>query len=759
MTGMRVLPVLFVVACTGPEVTPPEPITPYDPLEFVDPFIATGGIGAGVSSVGPHAARPFGMVRVGPDTRDSGSGAPGFYHCGGYYHPDDRIDGFSHTHAHGMGVTDYGGIHVMSRSGWDDSYTGESARSAPFDHAEEWAEPGWYSVVLQDTGTTVEIAASERGAVHTYTFVDTSAPTLLFDLGHTLGSDEVGASNITVDGTQVTGFQLLRGGYSERFGGLQTHFAAEVDPAPIAVGTWADDAPQPDTTTASGLDTGAWLTFPAGTETVTLRLAISYVDPEGARANLDAEGATSTVQELRGDATAAWRDELSGVRVRGGTERQRRIFHTAMYHAYMWPSLFQDTDGRYRGIDGEVHSADFTYYSDFSLWDTFRTLHPWLIMARPERQADMSRSLVRMYTDGGSLPRWPLGHGYTGGMVGSPATQVLAESWLKGLTDFDVEAGFEAAWRHSQGPMPDAGRGGIEAYLDKGYVTTDAAGGSASLTLEYAWNDHALSLWADALGKTSEAETLRQQASGWRGLWNPENEFLVGRAEDGTFDPFDVPVDGEQWWDDSYVEGGAWQYVWGVPQDVDGMVQLQHGGDYQAWFARMGGFWEESYIEEDDAIFDSFYWHGNEPDLHYAFLPSLAGELDRTVWPARFVLDKKYDDTPDGLDGNDDGGTLSAWYLWASIGLYPIAGTADYALGSPLFDRVEIDHADGTLVIDAPGSGVAWWPQRATLGDTEVAWPVVTHDELVTGENLTLHMGLIPGGWTRARSLSQLETN
>ena len=267
------------------------PVEVYDPVDWVDPFVATGGIGAEISSVSPGASRPFGMTLVGPDTRSRFGQVP-FYHCAGYYWEDTQIDGFSHTHAHGMGTVDYGTIAVMPRASWVPAHTRDADRSAPFNHDDEWASPGRYGVVLQDDGTEVDIVATERGAHHRITFTDTAAPVVIFDLAHKISDETVSRGEISVDlaAGAVEGFQRLHGAYSERFGGLQTSFAATLDPAPVGGGTWVDpDTPQEGVWTAEGEVAGAWLVFPAGTQTVDLRLAISYVDREGAWGNLHAE--------------------------------------------------------------------------------------------------------------------------------------------------------------------------------------------------------------------------------------------------------------------------------------------------------------------------------------------------------------------------------------------------------------------------------------------------------------------------------------
>ena len=732
-----VLTVWTLLACKSelPESTldaSADPITAYDPLNYVDPFIATGGVGAEIASVSPGATLPFGMTYVGPDTR-ADYGAPGFYHCAGYHWEDKYISAFSHTHALGMGVTDYGTIGVMPQLGWEAEFTEDKGRQLEFSHDDEWAVPGSYGVRFAEPGIDVSIAATQRGAHHLYRF-ESGEPTLIFDLGHALGDDSVVDSWIEVDpiSGEILGYQNLKGSYSERFGGLKTWFFGHVEPAPSSYGVWEDSGEvQVGGTSIAGEEVGAWLGYPEGTKEVQLRLSLSYVDLEGAEANFEAELFGSSWEVLAEVGKTAWRDELGSVRVRGGTEAERRIFHTAMYRAYIMPSLFTDVDGRYLGLDGQIHQASFNYYTDFSLWDTFRTLHPWLILAKPERQVDMLRSLVQMTADGGSVPRWPLGHGYTGGMIGTPADQVFAESWLKGIRDWPVDDAFEASWAHSQGPQAEAGRSGIQSYLSKHYVSADQTGQSASKTLEYAWSDHALALWATGLGRVDEAATLGEQAGYWRNTWDPEQGFFVARVDDGSF----LPLVDELYWDEAFVEGNAWHYRWGAPFDVEGMVDLQYEGDHEGFRDELDSYWSGVYREENDYLPDDWYWHGNEPDLHYAYLASILGYWADSSEPISWIMENRYFDGPVGLDGNDDGGTLSTWYAFSALGFYPIAGTEHYAVGRPIFDRVEVDVEGKTLVIRAPDSSDRSLSTHSLEADgMEWTSKVVSHSELLESE-------------------------
>lgn len=729
---------LLLLACARPPDDPTaDPIEPYDPIPEVDPFIGTGGAGFEIGSVNPGALVPYGMVKLGPDT--SGFGDIEYLHCAGYYADDTELTGFSHTHGHGIGIADFGAVLLMPRTGFTAEMTSDRGRKVTFDPASEAASPGYYTVAWDDTGGRVraELTATQRAGYHRYTFPSGADPVVVLDLGHALGGNHVSDADVAYDpATQgIVGFERLQGSYSARIGGLQTRFAIRFEPAPIAYGAWTDpDVPEDGraSLTATGdVHAGMYFHFPAGTTEVRAAVGISYVDADGAAGNLAAEIPPGTsFDAVRTAAEGAWRDALSGVRVAGGTDRERRIFHTAMYHARQMPTRYDDADGRYRGNDDAVHTADFGYYNDFSLWDTFRTLHPWLILTDPDAQVDMGRSLVRMADEGGSLPRWPMATGETGGMVGTPADQVLAEMAAKGLTGWPEDEAFEYALAQSLGSTPGTSRPGISEYRELGFVPWEASGGPAALTLEYAWSDGAMAEWAERLGRP-EAADLAVQAKSYANTWDPVRQFAVGRHVDGSF-----TADFEDTaWADDYVEGNAWQYVWMSPHDVDGMIAAQHGGDREAFLARLDDFWQRTYSAEDTSFPDVYYWHGNEPDIHYAYLASLAGDRARTLPPVAWIRENRYDDAPVGLDGNDDGGTLSAWYLWSAAGLFPVAGTDRYALGAPLFDRTELDNPAGTTVIrrldDAgpvtlDGAGVPgtvlrhgdWVGHELILGDT-----------------------------------------
>ncbi|MAD61524.1 MAG: hypothetical protein CMH49_08445 [Myxococcales bacterium] len=706
----------------------------YDPLPLVDPFIATGGLAAEIANVSPGASAPNGLTLIGPDTRKVVMIPP--YHCAGYHYPDTHIQGFSHTHAHGMGVVDYGGISIMPRRAWREEYLSFEGRQAPFDHEAEWASPGRYGVLLNDDQTIIEIVATPRGAHHRYTFSDlpnemnsVAAPVVIVDLGDNLESTSTLDSRISMVNGRDRGefelYQRLDGSYSGRFGGIRHYAVMQVSPPPSLVQGWQDESTLLDGESFEGQQSGLVLSFPPGTSEVDLRIALSFVDHEGARLNLNSELPNLDLEARLDEVESLWRDALSTIRVRGDEQDVRR-FTTAHYHALLMPSLNSDVDGRYRGLDQQIHEVDFNYYSDFSLWDTFRNLHSFYLLVHPQLQLDMLKSLIRMYEDGGSLPRWPMAHGYTGGMVGTPATQLFAEAALKGFGGWNQDVAFESSLAQVNGEAQHSTRKGGDAYRSLGWVPADEYSGSVSRTLEFAWSDDALARWAYQRGDLEEAERLQVLSRQWAQHWDAEQGFMVGRNRDGSWRELDSPLR----WIEDYVEGNAWHYLWYVPYAVEDMIEVQHEGSRRSFLERLSEYWQRVYIEEDDLLPDDYYWHGNEPVLHYAWLASLTDAPNISVEASHHILETRYGHTPtDGLDGNDDSGTLSAWYLWSSMGVYPIAGTDQYALGSPIFDRIEI----GPLVIKAPGA--AWYKPAHAVKSAERAMSqsITTHEQLLQG--------------------------
>jgi predicted alpha-1,2-mannosidase len=724
MMSHRLLPVLLfgLIGCGDPKKDSAEPESgPIDLVSMVDPFIATGGIGFAVGSGFPGAAWPFGLVRVSPDTSDSRGNKPGFHHCGGYHYGDESIEGFSHLHLHGIGVPAHGVITLMPVDGFQPSMMTTDGYRAQFSHDDEHAEPGLYQVSFDSPQVEVALTATPNTALHRYRFGDAvERPTVVLDLGHTLPGGEVFASSIELDSAtgDATGQLTVDGG----LGGTFTAWVRIRFDQPVEEwGSWADGVGS--SSGASGTSAGAWFTF--SEREVHARVRISLVGPPSTVED-DADVPLFDFDANVAAVQAAWRESLSPFKVWGGTEDQQVQFATALYHTQLMPQVLSD-GGQYPGFDGENHSDEGRpYYSDFSLWDTYRTTHPLYTLAWPNRHRDMLESLLRMVEDGGGLPRWPLGVSDSGSMIGQPAGIVLGEAAAKGLVVSRDGVGQVIA--NAVGTGENDGRPHQEAVLERGYYASDEMGGSVAWTQEMAISDHALSLFAQAHGEEEASATLAERAHWWKNLWDADAGWFHGRLSSGEFQE-NLSEDS---WEDEFVEGNARQYLWLAPHDPEGLFEVLGGTERS--IERLEEMMVEGQLQSEDedypdALYGTWYWHGNEPGLHIPWLFALAGAPDETRRWVHWVLENEYQATPDGLAGNDDGGTLSAWYVWAALGVYPLAGTDRYVLGAPMFERVEIHPDDGAEPIVLTRSGDGFQAEITRNGEP---WsrPDFTHADL-----------------------------
>jgi len=456
---------------------------------------------------------------------------------------------------------------------------------------------------------------------------------------------------------------------------------------------------------------------------------------------------------VQGAGGEAWGGYLGRIRGAGGTEAQQRIFYTALYRAFHMPTAFTDVNGAYRGFDRAVRQAEGTYYTDFSLWDSFRTVHPlYNLIARGE-QTDMMRSLLAMAEAGGAFPRWPSGVGYTNCMFGTPADMTIAEAWLKGIDGFDVEASY-AILRETATTGPPkgcrfGGRNGLAAYIEHGYCPSDVMNKSVAASLEYAYADHSLSLLARALGKEEDAAMFAERADNYKPLWNPETRYLQPRDSQGTFQKDFKPhlltyIDFDGKYTDAYVEGSAEQWRWAAPFDPEGLVGLWP--DRESFVAALETYFENATPGIGWWNPGPYYWHGNEPYIPAVYLFNAAGRPDLTQKWVRWIMERKYQDNYTGLDGNDDGGTLSSWYVMSSLGFLPIAGTARYEIGSPVFDGAVLELGDGrTLTVRVENNSAEHvYVQRVAINGVELAGATFSHDQIAEGGEIHFVMGPKP---------------
>lgn len=727
----------------------------------VDPFIGTGGEG----HTFPGATLPFGMVQLSPDTRIQ-TRKDGYGWAAGYRHSDTTIVGFSHTHFSGTGHSDLGDVLLMPTVGALKLERGDpdqpgSGYTSRFSHATETAEPGYYAVTLADGGIRAELTAGARVGVHRYAFPQGQPAHVVLDLRTSMydypGKVQWSRIRVRPDGT-VTGFRETRGWapgrqlyfalrFSQPLTGHVLHDTEQNVPykgfPPPGEKDPARRAQIEGRQLVAGFDFGDALRGP-----LVAKLAISPVSEDGAIANLDAEMPGWDFDRVRADAKTQWAQAL-GVAEIDAPEPQRKAFFTALYHAFMGPSLFMDSDGRYRGPDNAVHQTKgWTHYSTFSLWDTYRALHPLLTIVQPERRtSDIVNSLLasRRESPYGVLPVWAF-HGLeTWCMIGYHAVPVIADAYMKGIRGYDANEALDAMVASaSYGPYD-----GIAQYMELGYVPIDEEGEAASKTLEYAFDDWTIHRMAQAMGRKDVAAAFGKRAANWRHAFDPDTGFMRARKRDGGFrTPFDPDASG---YGTDYTEGNAWQYSWYVPQDVAGLAAAHGGAD--KLLQRLDDVFD---ARVDPKIFEhmeditgliGWYAHGNEPSHHVAYLYAYAGQPWRTQARLKQVMDTQYKPTPDGLAGNDDLGQMSAWYVFTALGFYPVApGSNQYILGRPFVSKAALNLPNGkrfTVIADGLDDAHAYVGSVA-LNGKPLGRAFITHQELMAGGELRFAMQAQP---------------
>jgi predicted alpha-1,2-mannosidase len=773
LTRMVCLSLLGAAACGEPETTggtttteTPEagpPAVVRRPSEPVAPlFVGSGGFGYNFGSAFAGAAAPAGLVKVGPDTRGPW-GTLNFLHYSGYWYGDDFIQGFSHMHLHGTGATDYGVLSFMPSDGFDASRTTAEGYESPFEKVSESSVPGLYAVTLGRGDIQVEIAATRRAAHHRYTYpAGAGAAHVIVDLDHHLSGGSIESAEVTLsqaDGTFAGSLHSM-GGMSDGFGGYTVYFAARAKAPWQASQVWQGGSAPAAGAAASGQGVGFDLEFDlsAGSGPVEIAIGLSTVSAAGAKANLDAEIPAFDLDATAKATGAAWDELLGRVSVSGGHPDDAIKMEAAMYHLFLMPSIHGDVDGSYRAMDGSIQKADgFEYMTDLSLWDTYRTLHPIYDLFATEYARNSVLSLHEKAKSGGFFPKWPIAHGEAGTMLGSSAEVVLADAYVKGMTDFDAEGAYQilraAAMDQVAPPGGRGGRGDVEPYMAFGYVPS-SRGRSVSMTTEYANDDFALAALAEGLGHAKDAAVLRGRALGYRALFDPETGFLWAKDEAGEWA---TPHTDATAFSDEFAEANAWHSLWMVAEDIDGLAELS--GGREALVAKA----EEMFVkgrEEHEGLDYSLplssggarlhYWGANEPDINAPYVFSQLGRPDLTqrwvAWCRAFL----YTAGADGLPGNDDGGTMSAWFVFSALGFYPIPATDRYIVGTPLFSHAEIAVAGGVFTIDAAEvSDDNVYVQSVTLNGSALEKAEFRHSDLKAGGSLVFEMGPAPGQWGR----------
>ncbi len=743
----------------GPAVVVRRPSAPVAPQ-----FVGSGGFGFNFGSAFTGATAPAGLVKVGPDTKGPW-GTLNFLHYSGYWYGDDIIQGFSHMHLHGTGATDYGVLAFMPSDGFDPSRTTPEGYESPFQKPSESAVPGRYDVTLDRGNIKVQIAATPHAAHHRYTFPAAAATGhVIVDLDHHLSGGTIESAEVTLSPAEQTFSGQLHsiGGMSNGFGGYVVYFAARSKLPWKQSQIWHDGAPPAPGVAAAGKAVGFDLDFDleGNPGPVELTIALSLVSLEGARQNLDAELPTFDLEKTSEATAAEWQSLTGRVRFEGGHEDDQIKMAAALYHLFLMPSVTSDADGSFTAMDGSVQKADgYRYLSDMSLWDTYRTLHPMYDLMATEYARDSVRSLHEMAKYGGFFPKWPIATGEAGTMLGSSAEVVLADAYVKGVTDFDADGAYSILRAAAMDSVaPPGGRGGrsdVEPYMAFGYVPS-TRGRSVSMTTEYANNDFALATLAEALGHTEDAATLRERAVGYRELYDPETGFLWAKDEAGEWA---TPHTSPTTFSEEYAEANAWQSLWMVAEDVDGLAEL--AGGREELVAKLTELFEQGRAEYESVDYESpltsggarlYYWGANEPDINAPYIFAQLGRPDLTqrwvAWCRAFL----YTPGADGLPGNDDGGTMSAWFVFSALGFYPIPATDRYIVGAPLFPHMEIDVPGGTFTIDAPGvSDENVFVQSVTLNGAPLEKAEILHGDLTPGGALVFEMGPAPSDWGRGK--------
>lgn len=642
--------------------------------QYVNPFIGTGGHG----HTFPGAVMPFGMVQLSPDTRIDGS----WDGCGGYHYSDSIIYGFSHTHLSGTGVSDWGDILLMPTIGTPSA--DNKIYSSKFSHTNEKASAGYYSVVLDDGRIKSELTTTARVGIHRYTFPKTDKANIILDLLHR--DKTIDCFYSVVDSNTVTGYRI-----SEAWAKKQTlFFAIKFSKSIKKTSGFINKVILEQNKTNEKAD-GAYFNFDVSDgQPLIIKVALSSVDEKGALLNLKTEAASWDFNYYKSEAENTWNKELSKIEVKSKDANKLSIFYTALYHCMIHPSLNSDVDGKYRGRDVKIHTAEnYNHYNVFSLWDTYRALHPLLTIIDKKRTRDFLSTFLANYRESGRLPVWELSSNETECMIGYHSVPVIADAFAKGIfinDTLELFTAMKAASNHKAFGQP--------IYIANGYLSVDDEPESVSKTLEYAYDDWCIAQVARKLKKQNDFKDYIIRAQSYKYLFDSETGFMRPRKNGGWLSPFSPSEVNNH-----YTEANSWQYSFYVPQDIEGLISL-HGSD-SAFEKKLDQLFTVSSTttgreQADITGLIGQYAHGNEPSHHMAYLYNYIGKPEKTISKVHQILNEFYKNSPDGLIGNEDCGQMSAWYVFSSIGFYPVVPAADhYALSLPIFDEVKINLENG----------------------------------------------------------------
>lgn len=697
-------------------------ISAQDLTKYVNPFIGTGGHGHNF----PGASLPFGMVQLSPDTRLSGWDG-----CGGYHYSDSVIYGFSHTHLSGTGVPDYCDVLLMPTVG-EIKFINKEYCSG-FSHKNESASPGYYSVMLEKYNIFAELTASKRAGFHRYRFPESNSSNIILDLVH---RDEVLESSIQIIGSdEVRGLRRSKYWAKNQY----VYFVIKFSKPFKKFFIQDKDNITSNFKEANGNFLKASFSFDTKKdEEIMVKVGISAVSSDGAMENLKAEIPNWNFEEIRENANKQWNKELGKILVEGGSEENKTIFYSALYHCLLVPNLYMDVDGSYRGMDKNIHKAEgYDNYTVFSLWDTYRAEHPLLTIIDQKRTTDFIKTFLSQYEYGGLLPVWELSANETFCMIGYHSVPVIVDAYIKGIKDFDILKAYDAM-KHSS----ETNLYGLESYRNLGYVNQDVEHESVSKTLEYGYDDWCISQMSKMLGNKEGFKTYIRRAQSYKNVFDPSTGFMRGKTNGEWYYPFDPSEVNNK-----YTEANAWQYTFYVPQDVRGLANF------------MGG--KKEFEQKLDELFTADskmtgmdltditgmigqYAHGNEPSHHMAYLYNYVGVPHKTQFYVRKILTDFYKNDPDGLIGNEDCGQMSAWYVLSAMGFYPACpGQLMYTIGTPIFDKVTINLENGNqFIIKAENiSDRNYYIQSATLNGKDYTKCYLSHNVIMNGGELSFRMG------------------
>jgi predicted alpha-1,2-mannosidase len=736
------------------------------PASYVNPFIGTNEMG----HTYPGATVPFGMVQLSPETDtiqySIGQGyiKDVYRYCAGYQYSDKTIVGFSHTHFSGTGHSDLGDFLVMPTTGNVQLNPGtadnpESGYRSRFSHDTEKASAGYYSVMLSDYNINVELSTSARVGFHRYTFPETNQANVILDMvsGIYNYDGKVVWSSIRVENdTLVTGYRQTQGWARER-----TMYFAMVFSKPIRNYGCRDEGKvvyndfyrkfntTKDFPEMSGRKLKTFFSFDTKVgEQILVKFALSSVSTEGAIKNLETEIPGWNFDNVHQQAEDAWNKELSRITIEASDEK-KIIFYTALYHAFLSPTLFMDVDGKYRGLDHNNHQSEgFTNYTTFSLWDTYRALHPLFTLVQQKRTSDMINSLLahQQQSVHHILPVWSHYANENWCMIGYHAVSVIADAYMKGITGFDAQKALDACLASATYAPND----GIGDYIKYGFVPADKSSNSASKTLEYAYDDYCISRMAEKMGKPEIALAFALRAEAYNFVWDTNTGFMRAKRSDGTFQsPFD-PLSTEK---QGFIEGNAWNYSLYVPQNPMKLIAL-HGGN-KKFISHVDSLFnvkldEKHFAESEDisaAGIIGNYVHGNEPSHHVPYLYVYAGAPWKTQERIHQIVNTMYHNTTDGLCGNDDCGQMSAWYIFSSLGFYPVCpGRNEYVIGSPSVDKATLNLENGKqFTITAQNlSDKNIYIQQIKLNRVPKKDFIILHEDIINGGTLEFVMGAKP---------------